>query len=897
MIAILSLVGMIGLLFVANWLSSLQLGNERNARTTAALAQAREALISYALQYREQQIKQGQFDRVYGYLPLPDLGTTHNNNTGCTLEGCDAANFSGNALNTTAIGRLPWRTLGTEPFHDSSGECLWYMVSGSHQRELRAAPMNWDSPSHLDVVVANGSAALASALASAHDRPVAVIFSPGPPLPGQDRSPSASDSVTRCGGNYDARNYLDPAAAGALGGVTDFLSGTNNASAVTNSTTPKALSLGGKVYGSGGNLLPGGCQAADCTLAANDAGLSLSGDDLFGAIRKNAYFRTDINALLDRMVFCLRDKIAASSFVAAPITGYTPPADKSAGRIADDACYDVSQDPRGYYDHYKELAFVAKPNSGNFTVNGDSCAGALLFAGQRRAGQRRISATDKNTPDNYLETANLASFKFPGTAFSGSAQLDRLPASDTQDDVARCIPVGPSFTPVTSPALAAAGFSQLVVYDPVTRTLTLGHQDVTTGSGAAASALFGCAWLADVRTLGSALRVYFRFQFKKVGTSVGSNGFVLAVADALANGFQVCGAAGSQLGYSGNNGSTPKIAYPKIGIEFDQGRNSGAIENADPTASGRNDPCGTSSCGGSVGYNSHAAIVYWGHEAANATDGVTQPDFDDNVHGLPSAGSLPGALRPPPANPGAAPGVQFVNMRGNPDDSNVFHVRAELNEAPFLALGKARAAAGTNINLLSPGSAIGGISLSSGDRVLVNAQASTADNGVYVWKGAATPMVRATDADTGAKITTASVAISEGTYAGSTWQQVWSVASIGSDAQDWQPFVRRFRVEIWIEGDAAQTDKIAAMKITTRPMSMLYPNYDTTRTLDNTASFFAVAGPACGPGNSCPSGQVCGNGGLCYRPALQSIQLGFTGSQRTSDQEVTINDFFATWQP
>jgi hypothetical protein len=36
---------------------------------------------------------------------------------------------------------------------------------------------------------------------------------------------------------------------------------------------------------------------------------------------------------------------------------------------------------------------------------------------------------------------------------------------------------------------------------------------------------------------------------------------------------------------------------------------------------------------------------------------------------------------------------------------------------------------------------------------------------------------------------------------------------------------------------------------------------------------------------------------MCYRPALEKIQLGFTGSQRTSDQQVDIKDLFTTWLP
>lgn len=804
----------------------------RERQTQEVLAQARDALIGYALKYRE-----SQPDRMYGYLPLPDLGSTRNMNAGCGLteEGCDANTFTGivfdvNGIGPTVVGRFPWRTLGTEPLRDGYGECLWLIVSSLHSRIQRSVPppvlppMNWDTLGQLDIVVANGSAALASALASAHDRPVAIVFSPGPPLAGQDRSPPASpppagDNVTVCGGNYDARNYLDPVNAAALGGFTNYLAGTNAASGATGDSdpsndpdAPKGIAPRGRIFASGGNFLPNACEG-DCNLLANDAGLALTGDQLFGAIRKHAHFRTDINSMLDRMTNCLRDKFVAGGFAPAAISGFTPPTDKSAGRIPYDACYDSTKVPLGYYDHYQEMLFVAKPNSGNFTVNGDTnCAGVLLFANQRGAGQQRIAAAQKNAPANYLENPNLANFTGLGATFGsvgGPTLLDRSPPQSIEQDIARCVPVGASFTTVTSPTL---GINQLVAYDAGTRILTLGRQDITTGFGYNANALFGCAWFSESRTLGSGIRSYFRFQFKKVGTSVGGNGFVFALADAMKNNLTACGAGGSHLGYSGNNGSTlpigfntPPIQYPKIGIEFDQRRDSGVIEpiSSDLNISnpGRNDPDGTVT----VGYNSHAAIVYWGHDAAGA-DGVSRPDDDDNVHGFPTTGSLPSDTTPPPRNPNTAPGIIFENMRGynpvtgNSDsnyDSKTFYIRAEVTPTR-----------------------------------IVNAD----------------PELSSTS----------------------------------------------MRTEVWLEWDTSLTDRIAAIQNTTRPMSLLYPAYAATPTLSDTAILYDVPNGDCSaPG--CPACKSATN--TCYWPALNRVQLGFTGSQRTSDQQVEISDFFTTWLP
>lgn len=834
LLAFLAALVVVGLAFFIGNLTPQAIEARRAQNTDEALARAREALIGYALRFREHQTAQGQPNWVYGFLPLPDLGhnpsnwTDRNNNPSCQAEGCDAANFAGNALNATVIGRLPWRALGIEPLRDGSGECLWYAVAGSHQRIMPGTPMNWDTLSHLDVVVANGGAALAAALASAHERPVAVIFAAGPPLSGQNRSTDATYDVTQCGGNYDARNYLDPHTATALGGVTNYLAGTNNASAVTDPNAPKPLSLQGRVFASGGNFLPNACTGGDCDLVANDVGLSLTGDALFGAIRKNANFRTDINSMLDRMTFCLQDQIAAGgAFAPVPITGFAP-ADKSAGRIPGDACYADGVAPQGYFSHYRDLVFVAKPNTGNFTVNGDpNCAGLLLFAGQRGPGQARINTGDRDTLSNYLEGDNSPDYNNihdnfgNGTNFTGPTQFNSVRASKAnpqdvarcvsggiwsaipdcqlpEQDIVRCIPAGATFTTVTSPALEALGFGQLVAYDPGTRTLTLGRENVTTTFGAEGSALYGCAWVSQTRTLGGGVRVYFTFQFKRVGTTVGLNGFVFALADATRNTLASCGAAGSHLGYSGVNPVSPKIDYPKIGIEFDQSRNTGFSETDINVANpGRNDPDGTVT----YGYNSHVAILYWGHAAANLTDNVTLPDYDDNVHGFPTAASLAGVPRPP-RNPDAAPGLDFKNLRGQAalaGDSFLYHVRVEV-----------------------------------------------------------TPTAR------------------------------------NVDAADARLSNTVMQTEAWIQASPG-SDQLAALKDTTRPMSLLYPTY--LSTLKDTATLYDVSGNACDVGNPCPSGQACGPDGFCYRPAMHTVQLGFTGSQRTTDQQVNITDFFATWLP
>ena len=90
LIALLAMLAIGGLYFFISNLSPEFLRAKAQQQTGDSLAQAREALIGYALRLRDDQLKTGTSGVVYGYLPMPDLGTSRNNNTGCQQEGCEA---------------------------------------------------------------------------------------------------------------------------------------------------------------------------------------------------------------------------------------------------------------------------------------------------------------------------------------------------------------------------------------------------------------------------------------------------------------------------------------------------------------------------------------------------------------------------------------------------------------------------------------------------------------------------------------------------------------------------------------------------------------------------------------------------------------------------------------
>src|SRR3954467_875417 len=92
----------------------------RDQATERALAQAREALIAYAVD-RPINAAVGP-----GYLPCPDL-----DGDGWAESTCGS--LDGTSGQATRLGLLPWKTLGLPSLRDGSGERLWYAVSTKYK--------------------------------------------------------------------------------------------------------------------------------------------------------------------------------------------------------------------------------------------------------------------------------------------------------------------------------------------------------------------------------------------------------------------------------------------------------------------------------------------------------------------------------------------------------------------------------------------------------------------------------------------------------------------------------------------------------------------------------------------------------------------------------------------
>lgn len=99
-----------------------------------------------------------------------------------------------------------------------------------------------------------------------------------------------------------------------------------------------------------------------------------------------------------------------------------------------------------------------------------------------------------------------------------------------------------------------------------------------------------------------------------------------------------------------------------------------------------------------------------------------------------------------------------------------------------------RVATQANLNLTSPGSTIDGVTMASGDRVLVRSQTTTADNGIYVWNGSSSAMTRSLDASTFAELEQAVTTVEEGTSAGTSYRQDQVNGTLGSSTISWVTF-------------------------------------------------------------------------------------------------------------
>lgn len=93
------------------------------------------------------------------------------------------------------------------------------------------------------------------------------------------------------------------------------------------------------------------------------------------------------------------------------------------------------------------------------------------------------------------------------------------------------------------------------------------------------------------------------------------------------------------------------------------------------------------------------------------------------------------------------------------------------------------AASTVNVTLTAPGATIDGVTLVSGDRILLKNQTSALENGVYIWNGASVAATRAADMNSSTEFNDAIVPVQGGTANGGTqWRQTAINPTVGTTA-------------------------------------------------------------------------------------------------------------------
>ena len=353
--------------------------------TRHALSTARQLLLNYAQTYHLTHANES-----VGYLPCPDLDNDGSSDT-CGTQG------------QYAIGRFPSRTLGSPTLRDGFGQCLWYLVAGGFKNNppfnndpVKDTAFNWDTGGQFIVRDHHGNALHHTDLITQYA--VAVVFAPGPPLPGQQRNANSNAS---CDGADDAA-VAWPA----------FLEGGFAPSA----TVPIDIAQGS----------PAGTNA-------NDQLAWLSAEEVFS---HRLATRQDVGQMIDEMLQDIVNDAKIMGPGPGPIpTGIRPPSGATSVGLVDiggipDAA--VTERTKRWSDHLKYLH--CRDDSACMTRDdGSTCRALVLFAGTPLITQPR---TDPNLASDYFE-GDLAALVDPqGTAFTSTHNYD-VGAPST--DLTQCI--------------------------------------------------------------------------------------------------------------------------------------------------------------------------------------------------------------------------------------------------------------------------------------------------------------------------------------------------------------------------------------------------------------------------------------------------------------------------
>jgi hypothetical protein len=601
--------------------------NSNNGSTNVALTQAREALIGYAITYRDNHPSE-----VFGYLPCPDRDG--DGDADPNMDG-----FCETADGKAEIGLLPYKTLGLPDLRDTEGNCLWYAVASKFKASLTTpVPMNWDTQGQFSILDSDGTPLVAAPDSiNGEGGAAAIVFAAGSPVGSQSRHPT---------GTYPCRLNMrsvkpDTSTNPTPTSASDFLDSALNLAATT-------IAITRGIIGSSTN---------------NDQLIWITPKQIFDRIKKRSDFVTAINTLSSALVTALTPTIPGAALTvhdSATLIGTTKSVGKfpaaTGGAITATnfattaAAYTTYQN--NWRDMYRYVRCTpSSPSNKCLTVNGQHCMGTLIFSGQNHAATGPRTSTDLANDATYIDPANYSAYSTMGSyTFSGDPSFN---IADTTKDVLYCLnSPDTTETSITGTAgfSATAGSASLV-----SNFATSGTLGDTTSPASDAS---GCAWNSTAVDFLNGLRVYF-----KLTILTRDSGLTFVMADTTNNPSttNLCGGGGKYLGYASTDVSTGNtIKPPKIGLELDTRRGT-TIETTDINVS-------TSNSG------RHAAFVYWGTLGTSPTYTYD----DDNTHGAGTAASDTQPKNPQDGESGIATQAFNVSTVAAPI---YYHVRLDINRS------------------------------------------------------------------------------------------------------------------------------------------------------------------------------------------------------------------------
>jgi len=181
----------------ASWWLVSALATARNrtslelAQNARVLAEAKQAVLGWV-------VEQAMTDNYPGRLPCPEpsahVGTA---NEGVAAPYAATGTTCSVAAGTVGIGRLPWKTLGTDMLRDAVGEPLWYAVT--------VGSTGWALQTSATVLSINSNKT--GGLTFDGGTVVAVIIAPGRPL---NINPTAAQAAAGCTARTQSRSATPP---------------------------------------------------------------------------------------------------------------------------------------------------------------------------------------------------------------------------------------------------------------------------------------------------------------------------------------------------------------------------------------------------------------------------------------------------------------------------------------------------------------------------------------------------------------------------------------------------------------------------------------------------------------------------------------------------------------